>query len=162
MREILFRGKCTDTGNWYEGQYIALHKTTFCFIGNARRDAENEIHQIVFERMTDWNLPNRHLRVDVIPETVGQYTGLIDKNGKKIFEGDILKIARVSDSIGSYYYPPLAYPVNIVVKWDMCAWMWETLCKDKRYIHFPDAWCHYECEVIGNIHDNPELLKGGE
>ena len=96
----------------------------------------------------------------VLPETVGQYTGLTDKNGRKIFEGDILKIARVSDSIGSYYHPPLNYPVNVVVKWDMCAWMWETLCEDKRYIHFPDAWCHYECEVIGNIHDNPELLKG--
>lgn len=162
MREILFRGKCVEEGIWYEGQYIALHKTTFCFSGSAQRDRENEIHQIVFERMLDWNLPNRHLRVDVIPETVGQYTGLTDKNGKKIFEGDILKIARVSDSIGSYYFPPLDYPVNVIVKWDMCAWMWETLCEDKRYIGFPDAWCHYECEVIGNIHDNPELLGGGE
>ena len=84
---------------------------------------------------------------------------MTDKNGKKVFEGDILKIARVSDSIGSYYYPPLVYPVNVVVRWDMCAWNWETICKDKRYIHFPDAWCHYECEVIGNIHDNPELIE---
>ena len=94
----------------------------------------------------------------VYTDTIGQYTGLNDKNGKKIFEGDILKIARVSDSIGSYYHPPLNYPVNVVVKWDLCAWMWETLCEDKRYIGFPDAWCHYKCEVIGNIHDNPELL----
>lgn len=157
-REILFRGKCTDTGRWYEGQYIHLHKTTYCFKEDYDRNPDNDIHQIVFEKMTDWNLPNRHLRADVLPETVGQYTGLTDKNGKKIFEGDILKIARVSDSTGSYYFPTLVYPVNVIVKWDMCAWMWETLCEDKRYIGFPNAWCHYECEVIGNIHDDREIL----
>ena len=92
-------------------------------------------------------------------ETVGQYTGLKDKNGKRIFEGDILHIAKIADGLGGYYQPPLDYPVNVVVKWDLCAWMWETLCEDKRYISFPDAWCHYECEVIGSIHDNPELLE---
>ena len=100
--------------------------------------------------------------IEVIPETVGQYTGLCDKNGKKIFEGDVLSIARMSDGIGTYYFPPLKYPVNVFVRWDMCAWCWETLCEDKRYIGFPDAWCHYECDIIGNIHDNPELLKEGE
>ena len=98
---------------------------------------------------------------EVDRETVGQYTGLNDKNGKRIFEGDILRIAKISDGLGSCYHPPLDYPVNVVVKWDLCAWMWETLCEDKRYISFPNAWCHYECEIIGNIHDNPELLEGG-
>jgi hypothetical protein len=41
MREILFRGKCVDTGNWYEGQYIHLHKTTYCVAGSPQRDAES-------------------------------------------------------------------------------------------------------------------------
>ena len=95
------------------------------------------------------------------PHTIEPYIGLRDKNGKRIFEGDILRIAKISDGLGSYYHPPLDYPVNVVVKWDLCAWMWETLCEDKRYISFPNAWCHYECEIIGNIHDNPELLEGG-
>jgi uncharacterized phage protein (TIGR01671 family) len=95
----------------------------------------------------------------VYESTAGQFTGLADKNGKKVFEGDILKIAKESDGTGYYYFPPIDYPVNVVVKWDMCAWMWETLCEDKRYIGFPEAWCHYLCEVIGNIHDNPELLE---
>lgn len=148
MREILFRAKDTFNEEWVEGYYEFGY------------DAETEKPSHYM-----WVLNHTEKYGEmfmVLPETVGQYTGLTDKNGKKIFEGDILKIARVSDSIGSYYFPPLVYPVNAVVRWDMCAWTWETLCKDKRYIHFPDAWCHYECEVIGNIHDNPELMKGGE
>ena len=136
MREILFRGK-TKQGEWVQGD-LSQHKTGKRFIkcGSATSSFE------------------------VIPETIGQYTGLTDKNGTKIFEGDILSIARKSDGIGSYYYPPLKYPVNVFVCWDMCAWCWETICKEKYYICFPDAWCHFECEIIGNIHDNPELLEG--
>jgi uncharacterized phage protein (TIGR01671 family) len=148
MREILFRGKTKEHGIWAEGAY---YKQTE-FYGDPC-----EYHYIISS--VDALEDNMMFCDRVIPETVGQYTGLTDKNGKKIFEGDILKIARVSDSTGSYYFPPLVYPVNVIVKWDMCAWMWETLCEDKRYIGFPDAWCHYECEVIGNIHDNPELLE---
>ena len=153
MRKILFRAKQKDNGEWIEG-YYAFESNHACFKSELKYR-----HYIFKDIFMDWNLGGLE-QYEVVPETVGQYTGLADKNCKRIFEGDILKIARVSDSIGSYYFPPLDYPVNIVVKWDMCAWMWETLCKDKRYIGFPDAWCHYECEVIGNIHDNPELLKG--
>lgn len=163
MREILFRGQTRRLGekvrmdgtkvpsNWVYGG-ICHGKGDF---------------SIIYGGM-DENLEQPTEKHVVYTDTVGQYTGLRDSKrtaeypeGQMIFEGDILKIARVSDSIGSYYHPPLDYPVNVVVKWDMCAWMWETLCEDKRYIHFPDAWCHYKCEVIGNIHDNPELLKGG-
>ena len=134
MREILYRGK-DITGNWHYGVPLVFTEDYVC--------------------ITAPHTYNKKVEAN----TIGQYTGLCDKNGKKIFEGDILKIARVSDGIGTYYFPPLNYPVNVVVKWDLCAWMWETLCEDKRYIGFPDAWCHYECEIIGNIHDNPELLK---
>lgn len=160
MREILFRGKCTDTGKWYEGQYIHLHKTTYCFKEDYDRNPNNDIHQIVFERMTDWNLPNQHLRADVIPETVGQFTGLTDKNGKKIFEGDIVKAddfifvvkfgkcggVANADNYGymGFYLEPFSEATKLHARYglrnDMC--------------YFEDI------EIIGNIHDNPELLKG--
>ena len=146
MREILFRGKCVETGAWYEGQYIHLHKTTYCFAGSEQHDAENEVHQIVFEQMTDWNLPNRHLRVDVLPETVGQYTGLTDKNSKKIFEGDIVKHHVQGDIL-----------VNLgVVNWDEenARWAYKLNTMNPCFaLYNPNAF-----EVIGNIHDNPELI----
>ena len=140
MREILFRGKRLDNGEWVYGA-----------VANFRSIA-NEIYTAIMPKVDDENSMMELKSVD--PSTFGQYTGLKDKNGKRVFEGDILHIAKIADGLGGYYNPPLDYPVNVVVKWDLCAWMWETLCEDKRYISFPDAWCHYECEVIGNIHDN--------
>ena len=136
MREILFRGKRTDNGEWVEGFYLYTEENT---------------HPVIIDMKC-----RSHI---IIPETVCQFTGLYGKNGRKIFEGDILHIAKIADGLGGYYQPPLDYPVNVVVKWDLCAWMWETLCEDKRYISFPDAWCHYKYKVIGNIYDNPELLE---
>ena len=143
MREILFRGKRTINGDWVYGDFVR---------GNERKSLRDSI--FVYDSETQ-----SFNDYEINPSTLGQYTGLTDKNGKRIFEGDILHIAKNADGLGGYYQPPLDYPVNVVVKWDLCAWMWETLCDDKRYISFPDAWCHYECEVIGNITDNQELLE---
>lgn len=141
MREILFRGKRIDNGEWVYGYYVHIGP-----VSCQRTYIIPEYASALYVNEVD-------------PSTVGQYTGLKDKNGMRIWEGDILHIAKIADGIGGYYQPPLDYPVNVVVKWDLCAWMWETLCNDKRYISFPDAWCHYECEVIGNITDNQELLE---
>lgn len=154
MREILFRGKRIDNGEWVEGFYVR---------------ADHHWHKHGIHK--DWLICSAsanggwfalHNKYPVKSATVGQYTGLKDKNGKRIFEGDVLRIARTMDGMGTYYSPAIECPVNVAVKWDLCAWMWETLCEDKRYITFPDAWCHYECEVISNIHDNPELIGGTE
>jgi len=156
MREILFRGKDTETGTWLYGGYIHLHRTTYCCTTDYENDKNNDIHQIVYERMTDWGLPNNHLRTDVIPATVGQYTGLTDKNGKKIFEGDIVDV--------------IIYPTDGeseethkrgVVVWDAEDCAFEIEHKDGT-----DGFWWYtpssDIEVVGNIHDNPGLMEQGE
>lgn len=145
MKKNVYRGKRKDNSKWVYGSlFVGFQKSYICPVANAMYCFDGDLCLGGF--------------IEVYPETVGQYTGLKDKNGKRIWEWDILHIAKIADGLGGYYQPPLDYPVNVVVKWDLCAWMWETLCDDKRYITFPDAWCHYECEIIGNIFDNPELL----
>ena len=139
MREILFRGKRLDNGEWIQGDLVQFLP-----------------HGIV--RIVTQEPPYKDAEVD--SDTVGQFTGLTDKNGRKIFEGDILSIAQKGNGIGDYFYPPLKYPSNAIVKWDKCSWMWEIIAEQRYYLTFPDAWCHFECKIIGNIHDNPELLGG--
>ena len=162
MREILFRGFTPDEngretitvngkqikGEWVQGSYWELRKTTFCFQSDYDRYPDNTEHYIVFDQMTDWGLPNRHLRADVIPETVGQFTGLTDKNGKKIFEGDIIRFTGVK------------YLEYLEVFWCKSDFQWRLrnrkVTGGSRELEYDDKeWG----EVIGNIHDNPELLN---
>ena len=157
MREILFRGKQTDNGKWIYGGYFHLHKTTYCCA--EADDGNNDIHRIVFERMTDWNLPNQHMMADVLPETVGQYTGLTDKNGKKIFEGDIV---RLTDEHNEIEWTAVVVFGNPNGEYN---WGWQLKAigefdgnKDiLLWVDMEESGAY--CEVIGNIHDNPELME---
>ena len=126
MREILFRGKNKVDGEWSIGSLTHDTKYGNCFI-------EVCVHQGICE--------------EVIPETVGQYTGLTDKNGRKIFEGDIL-LSHLDDS-----YPEEETILEVV--WHNSGWYG----KDGKYFDDFDNGFEKYFEVIGNIHDNPELLK---
>ena len=125
MREILFRGKATRTNLWVYGYYTTNYGTG--------RPQIREKAECCF--------------TEVIPETVGQYTGLTDKNGKKIFEGDIVKAKDgLSNDLFEFYgYVDHKYGSFVIV--------------GECITHF--RWLDYDVEVIGNIHDNPEFLKDG-
>lgn len=108
--------------------------------------------------------------IEVLPETVGQYTGLTDKNGKKIFEGDIVKCSDIDDC---YYTEEETKFVGVMV-FEACAFgiaTKDTLrislgnwCENDNFVSLWELeWNEYinNVEVIGNIHDYPELLKEG-
>lgn len=118
MREILFKAKCIDNGKWIEGYYVKSELLN----GNGSE------HSII-----EYDKSGR--TYNIIPETVGQYIGLTDNNGRKIFEGDILKV-EYSDEKG-----------------DDC----ESQCIIKDMTDYMALWkldTSHTIEVIGNIYDN--------
>lgn len=161
MRDILFRGKDKDDGKWYEGVYRAYDDTTYCFKEDYDRHPENTHHTIVFSRMTDWGLPNQHLQAEVMPETVGQYIGLQDKNGKKVFEGDICKVVyldkRCSPSYEHYFAEIETIEEVVFYKGAFCF----KVTIEGIAMYRPIGIDIYEkqkikdFEVIGNIYDKP-------
>jgi uncharacterized phage protein (TIGR01671 family) len=130
MREILFRGK-TIRGEWVYGDL--LHPDLY---GNGYS----------IEDFTK----GKNNCCDVLPETIGQYTGLTDNNGKKIFEGDIVKFGNILGAI-NYGFGCFCVKTN---KPD-----WKSRSNPAIDIVMNEYM--NEVEVIGNIHDNPELLEGG-
>lgn len=148
--EIVCKAKRTDNGEWVEGvPTYPEHEIGKCYMITRVHGMDER-----FGYGNSGKVLLIHGAYEVDPETVCRYAGLTDKNEKKIFESDILRISKKSDGMGGYYFPLLECPVNVSVKFDLCAYMLETIGDEKYYISFPDAWCHYECEVIGNIHDN--------
>lgn len=122
MREILFRGKQIDNGEWVEGFYLK-YADGGCTISVPQPD--NSMLQYIIE-----------------PSTAGQFTGLADKNGTKIFEGDIVEYEgkRYRIDYLTHYARFSAVKPNTV------------FC----------VFAYQRGEVIGNIHDNPELIGGAE
>ena len=135
MREILFRGKRKDNGEWVEG--------AFC------PKSGDGLHDPLVDRPSIIKLdePNDGFWFDVDPDTVGQYTGLQDKNGKRIFEGDIVTFKTSMSTFKPHY-----------VRWKEGEARFVVTGKDGVRSYPMDS--SFEYEVIGNIHDNPELLKG--
>lgn len=141
MREILFRGKRLDNGEWVEGWYQP--ETTIKHWNGIQETVGVTIAYKVEDGYLEDTL--------VDPPTVGQYTGLKDKNGKRIFEGDICRNTRTGEIVS--------------VKWHgtMAGYVWDKRRADSFLFDFGELFraCD-KYEVIDNIHDNPEALKGGE
>ena len=141
MREILFRGKRLDNGEWVEGWYQP--ETTIKHWNGSQETVGVTIAYKVEDGFLEDTL--------VDPSTVGQYTGLTDKNGKRIFEGDICRNTRTGEIVS--------------VKWHgtMAGYVWNKRRADGFLFDFGELFraCD-KYEVIGNIHGNQELLKGGE
>lgn len=128
-REILFRGKLVDNGEWVEGDLIQWNV-------NSKK----------------WILPINQLSItetfEVIPESVGQFTGLTDKKGKNIFEGDILNNG-YSNYLVEFNIHKVSTPGH-------------GGCTDYEYFGYESiGYCnnYHDSHIVGNIHDNPELLK---
>ena len=150
MREILFRGQTRRLGEkvWMNGEKVPSNwvyggvchgKYAFSIIyGSMDEERENPIEKHV-----------------VYTDTVGQYTGLTDKNGKKIFEGDIVVCSQEINGNFIDKHIEIGYV-------EMKHGAFGLHRKQGYYRPFKDWLEDYEYEVIGNIHDNPELLKGGE
>lgn len=131
MREILFKGKRIDNGEWIEGYYCP------CVFG--RFPCRPAI--IIKEDMD-----NGHWHPEeIIPSTIGQYTGLTDKNGKKIFEGDVVNFKTTA-----YFFK------NCRINYES---QFARFCAidNKGYEYPMDKTFNYE--IIGNVFDNPELLR---
>ena len=137
MRDYLFHGKRKDNGEWVEGCGIIATEnwvSIFAVIDDIDENS-SEVNEI-----------------EVLPETVGQFTGLTDKNGKKIFEGDIVKSCECNDVYSVKYFDNDGYPAfDCVPDVPLCE------CNGLSYLVNEEG-----CRVIGNIHDNHELLKGGD
>ena len=138
-RSIKFRGKSIKTGKWVYGSYL---------IGD--------------EWSPSYIYENTRKRVEVVPETVGQFTSREDENGKELFEGDeVIEIFReyfensdhIPEDCQGRCHREDVY-TGVIVWWD-CGWFLDT----KKYGHIPLTNSADVLEIIGTIHENPELLK---
>lgn len=126
MRKIKFRGKRLDNGEWWCGSLVIINGRYFIFSDEGRHEVD--------------------------PATVGQFTGLKDKNGMEIYEGDILKNAH-DDRL------------YVVKFWIGMFYASVEECNKGIFGGFPlhvlteNEESGYECDIVGNIHNNPELLK---
>ena len=153
MREILFRGKRMDNGEWAIGGFCEMDGSVYIAKGQKIEIVNAKTRETTKAKVLD--------TYEVAPATVGQFTGLTDRNGKRIFEGDIVHYL---------YEPGKGYwnsDQNSVIEWLSTGFFMRGIMGTNKYacstgwlVSTPhgDGKCF---EVIGNIHDNPELLEGG-
>lgn len=131
MRETKFRGKRLDNGEWIEGDLLRMNGHWFIFPDPAPEGID---------------------KYAVDPATVGEYTGLKDKNGKEIYEGDVIRSPLSEDKTRPhrifYHTGNAAFMGALVDRKELC------------YLRLDQDWIYkFEKEIIGNIHDHKYLLK---
>ena len=140
MREILFRAKRIDNGELIEGCYVKL-----CWNGK-------EMHEIIQENTEMYSGNTIDSIIDIDPETLCQFTGSNDKNGNRIWENDIVSFIDMTSTESGYCER------NCIgrVAWDIeeaCFYVTDRLSSESWEVL-------QDCYAVGNIFDNPELLKG--
>lgn len=160
MREILFRGK-RDDGEWVEGYFVHCKSI---YDDETGRTAEIIPHNA--DRIYDGEYSPYDVH-KVILETVGQFTGLTDKNGTKIFEGDIVNAVIVRDlgggtenreETGIIGYDAIGM-IGLIERYAGTTPGWSDFFQE---LTLNGCINEFWFEVIGNIHDNPELLEANQ
>jgi uncharacterized phage protein (TIGR01671 family) len=158
MREILFRGKRCDNGEWVEGLPIKTYDTE---IGKNSVDYANPVPVVLmasgrivlecgYDEVPFFNIDEYPI---VNPETISQFTGLKDSNGNKIFEGDIIQSIESGETGEIQYFPELATFLIFVRCSIRCS---------NSYLDYLGEIKPSIIKVIGNIHDNPELMEANQ
>lgn len=145
MREIEFRGKHLDSGTWLYGAYHTYYDSK-------RKEQVHHIYSTAFDKFVDG-------------DTVGQYTGLTDKNGTKIFEGDILRDPDGEMSVIEFNRYGWDWGVGLTgfVAVQIYDWGLDDSMQQEGKDLFREANRNFypeETEIVGNVWENPELLKG--
>ena len=153
LQQLIVRAKRVDTGAWVEGYYHS-HETSDSTV----------IHSILYKDMTEHIAAVEGWGCKVIPETIGRFTGLPDNDGKRVFEGDIFNLvfSNVPDGYTSLGGKKVVIEIPAVVRFKFGMFVVEYMHPELEQIvnsSLHSFLTNPEKVVIGNIHDNPELLK---